>query len=193
MKEAENKVVTPFVAPAELKARQAKAMQSSEDIHVGPNTQLSGGFTTNGMMIVDGKVDSGDVAADRLVVSHLGALDGKAVVNRAEISGVFSGELVAGDEVIVRSTARISGNVECQRLVIHRGARIECTFSCTPEHAPDNLSSGSESGNTTDKLMAQRKSMRQLEDRKVFLAGAGSVLAVVGLFGLIMGFKALLG
>lgn len=190
MKETENKVVTPFMAPAELKARQAKALQSSEDIHVGPNTQLSGGFTTNGMMIVDGRVDDGDITADRLVVSHIGTLDGRAVVYRAEISGVFSGELLASDEVIVRPTARLSGNVQCQRLVIHRGARIECTFSCTPEPGQEGVSSAQEPA--TEKLVERRKSARQLEDRKIFLAGVGSVLAAFGVLALLAGLKVLL-
>lgn len=190
MKESENKVVTPFMAPAELKARQAKALQSSEDIHVGPNTQLSGGFTTNGMMIVDGRVDDGDITADRLVVSHIGTLDGKAVVYRAEISGVFNGELLASDEVIVRPTARLSGNVQCQRLVIHRGARIECTFSCTPEPGQEGLAAAHEPA--TEKLLEKRKNARQLEDRKMFLAGAGSVMAVIGVLALLVGLKVLL-
>lgn len=92
MKDVESKV-TPFVAPAELKARQAKVLHSSEDIHVGPNTKLSGGFATNGMLIVDGRIDDAEVTADRLLVSHIGALGGRAVVCRAKISGVFSGEL----------------------------------------------------------------------------------------------------
>lgn len=190
LKEADKKVVSPFVTPVELKARSVKAMQSSEDIHVGPNTQLSGGFNTNGMMIVDGRVDNADIAADRLVVSHIGDLEGKAVVHRAEISGVFSGELVAGDEVIVRPTAKISGSVHCQKLVIHRGARIECTFSCVQETVHDNPALATDA--TVANALKQRQKTHLLRDRRVFLAGAGSVLAVIGAGAMLVGLKMVL-
>lgn len=188
MKESENKVVTPFVSPAELRAKQTKARPSSEDIHVGPNTQLSGGFSTNGMMIVDGRVDSADVAAERLVLSHIGELEGSASVQRAEISGTFSGTLIASDEVILRPTARISGTVRCQKLVIHRGARIECTFSCNPEAGTD-AETGAGVPRTTSTWLGNLHLQR---DRRVFLAGAGSVLSLMGAGAMLLGFKALI-
>jgi cytoskeletal protein CcmA (bactofilin family) len=191
MKDAEHKVVTPFVSSSELKARQSKAMQTSEDIHVGPNTQLSGGFSTNGMMIVDGRVDSADIAADRLVISHIGNLEGKAVVHRAEISGVFSGELLAGDEVIVRPTARLSGTVNCQKLVIHRGARIECAFTCVSEAGAEVDSSHADS--QRDKAFGQRLSALARRERLMFAAGAASVLAAMGVVAMFAGMKTLLG
>ena len=189
LKEADKKVVTPFV-PTEVKALPSnKAMQTSEDIHVGPNTQLSGGFNTNGMMIVDGRVDNGDISADRLVVSHIGGLDGKVAVHRAEISGVFNGELVAGDEVIIRPTARISGSVQCQKLVIHRGARIECTFSCIPDAAGEATVTAATS--TNNPWFSQRKRL-DTKERKMFMAGVGSVLALVGAVSMLLGLKSLL-
>ena len=190
MKESENKVVTPFVA-AESKPRMVnKAVQTSEDIHVGPNTQLSGGFNTNGMMIVDGRVDSADISSDRLIISHIGNLEGKAVVQRAEISGVFNGDLVAGDEVIVRPTAKIAGTVRCQKLVIHRGARIECTFSCTPEAELNAVAAANEP--TSDRLLKLRKNIASQREQRVFLAGVGSVFALMGAVAMLVGLKMVL-
>lgn len=189
IKESDNKVVTPFVA-AENKTRVLKAVQTSEDIHVGPNTQLSGGFNTNGMMIVDGRVDSADISSDRLIISHIGNLEGKAVVQRAEISGVFDGDLVAGDEVIVRPTAKIAGTVRCQKLVIHRGARIECTFSCTPETEQDANAAANETSN--DRMLKLRKRTTSARERRVFLAGAGSVMALIGGVAMLVGLKMVL-
>jgi len=189
MKESENKVVTPFVA-AESKPRVVKAVQTSEDIHVGPNTQLSGGFNTNGMMIVDGRVDSADISSDRLIISHIGNLEGKAVVQRAEISGVFNGDLVAGDEVIVRPTAKIAGTVRCQKLVIHRGARIECTFSCTPEAELNTGAAANEP--TSDRLLKLRKNIASQREQRVFLAGVGSVFALMGAVAMLVGLKMVL-
>lgn len=194
MKENETKVVTPF-APAHASAQDARskagpnavravAPVGSQDIHVGPSTRLSGGFNTLGMMIVDGKVDDGDIVADRLVVSHVGELQGHATVHRAEISGVFDGELVAADEVIVRPTARLAGQVRCQRLVIHRGARIECSFSCdavdTETSAAGERPTLARSGRTLNK------------ERRAYLAGVASVFALVGATSMLTSLKTLL-
>lgn len=190
MKESENKVVTPFVSQAELRSKQAKARPSSEDIHVGPNTHLSGGFSTNGMMIVDGRVDSADVEAERLVLSHIGELEGTVSVQRAEISGNFNGNLIASDEVIVRPTARIAGNVRCQKLVIHRGARIECTFSCSPD-GTEEATSGSEASPTRTGA-SWLTNVHHKRDRRLVLTGAGCVLALIGAGAMLMSFKALI-
>ena len=192
MKETDNKVVTPFISPAESKQRRAQAQaQFNEDIHVGPNTQLVGGFHTQGMMIVDGRVEGADITADRLVVSHIGQLLGKAKVQRAELSGAFEGDLVAEDEVILRPTARVSGTVRCQRLVVHRGARMECHFSCAPEpgneedHSGNSATKGSLGGHPARNLGAAR-------DRRLFITGAGSVFALLGMIGMLIGLRMLL-
>jgi cytoskeletal protein CcmA (bactofilin family) len=189
MKEAENRNVTPFLASSDSKQKQARASaQSSEDIHVGPNTQLVGGFHTQGMMIVDGKIDGADISADRLVVSHIGQLTGKAAVHRAEVSGVFDGELVAEDEVILRPTARISGTVRCQRLVIHRGASLECHFSCAPEPGSEVEPSGAPLANM-QRGGRLGSGVGVARDRRLFLAGAGSVFALLGVLGLLIGLR----
>lgn len=190
MKESDNKVVTPFVSPTELRSKQARAKASSEDIHVGPNTQLSGGFSTNGMMIVDGRVDSADVEAERLVLSHIGELEGTVSVQRAEISGNFNGNLIASDEVVVRPTARIAGNVRCQKLVIHRGARIECTFSCSPDGITEMTPGGEAAPLGTGKHWLTN--VHHKRDRRMLLTGAGSVLALIGAGALLMSFKMLI-
>ena len=194
MKDNETKVVTPF-APAHATAQEARgkaaptpvravAPVGSQDIHVGPSTRLSGGFNTLGMMIVDGRVDDGDIAADRLVVSHIGELQGHATVHRAEISGVFDGDLVAADEVIVRPTARLAGRVRCQRLVIHRGARIECSFSCD---AVDT-----ETPATGERPAPARPSRTLSKEHRAYLAGVASVLALVGAASMLNSLKTLL-
>ena len=107
-----------------------------------------------------------------------------AKVHRAEISGVVDGELVAAEEVIVRPTARLAGQVRCQRLVIHRGARIECSFSCdavdTETSAAGERPTLARSGRTLNK------------ERRAYLAGVASVFALVGATSMLTSLKTLL-
>lgn len=192
MKEPEHKVVTPFISPSEVKARQLKeAALFSEDIHVGPSTQLFGVFQTRGVMIVDGQIEGADILAERLVLSHVGQVAGKALVQRAELSGVFDGDLVASDEVIIRPTAKISGSVRCQKLVIHRGASIECHFSCAsePENADGELGASANFFKMASRSAGKLGSGRE---RRLLLIGAGSVFALLGLLSLLGGMKMLL-
>ncbi|MDZ4101022.1 MAG: polymer-forming cytoskeletal protein [Hydrogenophaga sp.] len=190
MKDSDDKVLTPFISPAKLRAKQAKAKPSSNDIHVGSNTQLSGGFSTNGMMIVDGRVTSVDVAVERLVFSHIGELEGSVTVQRAEMSGTFNGMLKAANEVIIRPTPRIFGSVRGQKLVIPRGAHIEYTFSCSPDAGTEVISEGASPPARSGTSWMEFRRMQR--DRRVFLMGAGRVLALKGAGAMLMGFRALL-
>lgn len=192
MNDPDKRVVTAFSAAVQAKQKPVVNHFQNEDIHIGPNTILSGGFKTHGVMIVDGKIDSADIAAERLVISHVGDLEGKVSVQRAEISGIFSGDLDAADEVIIRPTARVAGSVKCQKLIIHRGARIECSFSCNPEQMPvDGSGGGAVESNDRLAYSARRNSISARE-KKAFVAGAGSVLALIGVVALLMILRMLL-
>jgi cytoskeletal protein CcmA (bactofilin family) len=189
VKEAEKKVVTSLVAQFDAKSRE-RASQSSQDIHVGPNSVLSGGLKTDGMMIIDGKICDADITSDRLIISHIGDIEGQVSVGQAEISGIFAGELKATDEVIIRPTARVTGVVKCQKLVVHRGAHIECHFVCIPDAVSEApLTEQRQSG---ARAFAAHKQLTWSRQTRAFAAGAASVLASFGLLGLVISVKHLL-
>jgi cytoskeletal protein CcmA (bactofilin family) len=101
----------------------------SEDIVVGENSSLEGTFETQGSMFVDGSMSKADLTTSLLSIGASGSVEGSANVSRAEIAGSFDGRLTVSGEVILRSTSHVTGEIQCGKLVTHRGATIRAQVS----------------------------------------------------------------
>jgi cytoskeletal protein CcmA (bactofilin family) len=97
----------------------------SEDIVVGENSSLEGSFETQGSMFVDGMMSRADLKTCLLSIGVAGSVEGSANADRAEIAGTFDGRLVVNGEVILRSSSHITGEIQCGKLISHRGATIK--------------------------------------------------------------------
>jgi cytoskeletal protein CcmA (bactofilin family) len=107
----------------------------NEDIVVGENASLDGRFDTKGSMYVDGSVWNADLRAAVLSISTTGHVEGVAHVERAEISGVFEGKLNCSGEVILRASSYLSGEIDCGKLVMHRGAAVNARVVVRRDHS----------------------------------------------------------
>jgi cytoskeletal protein CcmA (bactofilin family) len=97
---------------------------NSEDIHIGENTSFEGSFETQGTIFIDGQLTKARIQASQLSIGPRGRLEGDVAVARAEISGAFSGRMTVGRELVLRSSARVEGEISCAELVTHRGATL---------------------------------------------------------------------
>jgi len=97
----------------------------SEDIVVGENSSLEGSFETQGSMFVDGTMSRADLRTCLLSIGVAGSVEGSAHADRAEIAGRFEGQLVVTGEVILRSSSHVTGEIQCGKLISHRGATIK--------------------------------------------------------------------
>lgn len=66
----------------------------------------------------------GDVAVERLFVAESGAVEGRVSAERAEISGRIAGPIDAR-RIILKSTARVTGDLTYEDLEIEPGARLD--------------------------------------------------------------------
>ncbi len=113
---------TPRKSPAPT-MRMMRA--GSEDIVVGENSSLEGSFETQGSMFVDGHLTRADLKTSLLSIGTSGSVEGSASVSRAEIAGSFDGKLIVSGEVILRSSSHITGEIQCGKLISHRGATVK--------------------------------------------------------------------
>lgn len=112
-------------SPRQAEGPAAKILRAgSEDIHIGENTTFEGSFETRGTIFVDGQLTKARVQASQLSVGPRGKLEGEVAVSRAEIGGAFSGRITVTSELVLRSTARVEGEIACAELVTHRGATL---------------------------------------------------------------------
>jgi len=96
----------------------------NEDIHIGENSSFEGSFETEGAIFVDGALTKAKIQASQLSVGPNGKLEGEVAVSSAEIAGAFAGRMVVTSALVLRSTAKVEGEIECAELVTHRGASV---------------------------------------------------------------------
>lgn len=115
----------PAQAAATAKLPESAHLPSRvDDIVIGLGVSTSGRFQTEGAVFVDGALEEADVASAVLSVSQGGRFSGVANVQRAEIAGEMNGEAYASDEIVLRSSAVVTGKLSAPYIVVHRGAAV---------------------------------------------------------------------
>lgn len=153
----------------------------SEDIHIGENTSFEGSFATQGKIFIDGQLTKARVQATQLSIGPRGRLDGEVSVSRAEVGGAFSGRMTVETELVLRSTARMDGEIDCGELIVHRGAALRAQVAAQVK--------GSETAAAN--LSAAAGPMRYGVRRRAGLVSAFALGALVagGMFGTILLFR----
>jgi cytoskeletal protein CcmA (bactofilin family) len=140
-------------APKRMQVASVRVMRAgSEDIVVGENSSLEGTFETQGSMFVDGSMTRADLKTSLLSIGTSGSVEGSATVSRAEIAGSFDGHLTVSGEVILRSTSHVTGEIQCGKLITHRGATIRAQVSVV-----DDESEAGEAGEEARASIFQRR------------------------------------
>ncbi len=94
---------------------------------VGREIRLSGEIKQCEKLVVEGEVEANLNDCLSLEIADTGLFKGAAVVEEAEISGRFEGDLAAKERLYVRSTGRLRGSVRYSDLEIERGGKIAGT------------------------------------------------------------------
>lgn len=97
---------------------------SDRNLVVGLGIRLSGEIKSCETLIVEGTVEAALADCRVLDVSEPGLFKGNATVERCEIAGRFEGELTVREQLLVRSTGRITGIVRYRDMQIERGGKI---------------------------------------------------------------------
>lgn len=90
---------------------------------IGPEVTVSGSLVTSAQIQVDGKVE-GDVRCDVMMQGESGTVAGDIHADEARIAGRVEGKVNARN-VMIESTARISGDVTYEVISITAGAQID--------------------------------------------------------------------
>jgi len=101
-----------------------KLSSSADDIVIGAGVTTSGDFQTTGSLFVDGVLRDADVQSAVLSVSSGGEFHGTANVRRLEVAGVWRGDAVASEDIVLRSSASVIGRLSAPYIVVHRGANV---------------------------------------------------------------------
>ena len=82
--------------------------------------RIDGSLTSKGKLIIKGSL-KGTIDGEIVVIAKEGKVDADAKVSSMTIGGSFRGEISAAKELIILSTGRCEGKVECKNLIVENG------------------------------------------------------------------------
>ena len=118
-------------------AMQASMARDPKTLTVGREIMLSGDITSCDRLVVEGEVSSSLENCQSLEIARGGVFRGKATIADADIAGLFEGDLIVEDSLILRASGRIIGTIRYRDIEIERGGRIAGTVEVTDEADAD--------------------------------------------------------
>ena len=90
---------------------------------------VDGTLSTTGRLIVKGTI-KGTLDGDVVTVSEDGSIYAETNVASITIGGVFEGNIKASRELVILSTGKCTGKVECKDLVVESGGVLNAEVTC---------------------------------------------------------------
>lgn len=116
--------VAEVTASSNDRTSEASPASPEARMVVGPNIKMRGVEINDcDTLIVEGTVEA-TMDARQIEIAGTGTYSGKASVDRAEIHGLFTGELTVRERLIVHATGKVGGTLRYGRLVIEEGGEI---------------------------------------------------------------------
>ncbi len=91
---------------------------------IGREIVLNGEINSCDLLVVEGKVEATMKECREIKITETGTFKGQVQFERADISGVFEGDLTARERLVVRATGRVTGKVRIGELEIERGGQV---------------------------------------------------------------------
>jgi cytoskeletal protein CcmA (bactofilin family) len=107
-------------------ARDSKSESKNDTkrLTVGRGISLNGKISFCDRLVIDGKVEAELEDCHTVEVTENGTFKGAAEITGAEISGHYDGSLTVRENLLIRSTGRVSGTVRYGKLHIEDGGEI---------------------------------------------------------------------
>ena len=109
---------------------------------VGNDILLKGEIATCDRLVIEGKVDATLKDVHTVELAQTGSFKGTAEVEDAEISGLFEGDLIVRNRLVIYSTGKVRGKITYGEIEIERGGELtgeinsQATSSANAASAP---------------------------------------------------------
>ena len=92
---------------------------------IGRDTVVKGNLSGSGDVVVRGRVEGTITLRDQLTVEPEGKVYADVEIGNLDVHGEMSGDIRAGDRVVMAATAKVVGDIKAPRVVIQDGARFK--------------------------------------------------------------------
>lgn len=91
---------------------------------VGNDILLKGEIATCDRLVIEGKVDATLNDVHTVEIAETGSFRGAAHIEDAEISGLFEGDLIVRNRLVIYATGRVRGKITYGEIEIERGGEL---------------------------------------------------------------------
>ena len=91
---------------------------------VGRDIVVNGKISSLDRLVVEGKLEAKLQECREIEIGETGHFKGQAEFERADVAGIFEGDLTAREHLVVRQTGQITGKVSFGELEVERGGQI---------------------------------------------------------------------
>jgi cytoskeletal protein CcmA (bactofilin family) len=98
--------------------------EDARKLVIGREIVLNGEINSCDLLVVEGRVEATMKECREIKITETGTFKGQVEFERADISGVFEGDLTAREHLVVRATGRVTGKVRFGELEIERGGQV---------------------------------------------------------------------
>ncbi|MCL2270450.1 MAG: polymer-forming cytoskeletal protein [Treponema sp.] len=100
---------------------------------IGPNTSLKGDIETGGFTRIDGSIIGNVNARGRVVIGERARMKGNVSGTAITIGGVVWGNIIAGESLVILSTALVLGDIITRRIQADDGCLIHGKVLVCPD------------------------------------------------------------
>jgi len=91
---------------------------------IGQGTSLNGNLKTSGNVRLEGSVIGDISSSSKVACGETSFVDGNLNAENAELAGKVSGKVTVKELLILKSTAKIQGDISTNNLIIESGANF---------------------------------------------------------------------
>lgn len=108
-------------------ANQTSTVQDQVNL-VGEDTVFEGTVRAESDVRASGRIVGTLEVNGKTMIAEEGAVEGEVIATNAEVAGQVQGEIHVEERLVLKSTARVEGKIETDRLVVEEGAQFtgEC-------------------------------------------------------------------
>jgi cytoskeletal protein CcmA (bactofilin family) len=125
-------------------ANQTSTVQDQVNL-VGEGTVFEGTVRAESDVRASGRIVGTLEVEGKTMIAEEGVVEGEIIATNADIAGQVDGEIHVEERLVLKSTARVEGKIETDRLIVEEGAQFtgECEMG-TP--IPDRAASSNGQG-----------------------------------------------
>ncbi len=119
MPEAKSPLGNPSTSSAPEKNKGGRRV-----LTVGSDILLKGEIATCDRLVIEGKVDATLNDVHTVEIAETGSFKGNAHIEDAEISGLFEGELIVRNRLVIYANGKVRGKISYGEIEIERGGEM---------------------------------------------------------------------